>query len=77
MPLSDRVPDLTSLETLLAVARTGSLSAASQQLGVTQQAVSARIRSVESRAGVALIARTSRGSALTPEGVVVAGWAAR
>ena len=36
VPLSDRVPDLTSLETLLAVARTGSLSAASQQLGITQ-----------------------------------------
>ena len=77
MPLSDRVPDLAALEMLLAVAHTGSLSAASRQLGITQQAVSARVRSVESRAGVALIARTSRGSMLTPEGVVVAEWAAR
>ena len=77
VPLSDRVPDLTSLETLLAVARTGSLSAASQQLGITQQAVSARVRSAESRAGVVLITRTLRGSALTPEGVVAAEWVAR
>jgi DNA-binding transcriptional LysR family regulator len=77
VPLSDRVPDLAALEMLLAVARTGSLNAASRQLGITQQAVSARVRSVESRAGVALIARTARGSTLTPEGVVVAEWAAR
>jgi len=75
--LSDRVPDLGALEMLLAVARTGSLNAASRQLGITQQAVSARVRSVESRAGVALVARTPRGSTLTPEGLVVAEWAAR
>ena len=77
VPLSDRVPDLAALEMLLAVASTGSLNAASRQLGITQQAVSARVRSVESRAGVALIARTARGSTLTPEGVVVAERAAR
>ena len=77
MPLSEHVPDLAALEMLLAVARTGSLNAASRQLGITQQAVSARVRSAESRAGVALITRTPRGSALTPEGVVVAEWAAR
>ena len=77
MPLSEHVPDLAALEMLLAVARTGSLNAASRQLGITQQAVSARVRAAESRAGVALITRTPRGSALTPEGVVVAEWAAR
>ena len=42
VPLSDHVPDLAALEMLLAVARTGSLNAASRQLGITQQAVSAR-----------------------------------
>ena len=77
VPLSDRVPDLAALEMLLAVAHTGSLNAASRQLGITQQAVSARVRSAEAQAGVALIARTPRGSSLTPEGVVVAEWAAR
>jgi DNA-binding transcriptional LysR family regulator len=77
MPLSARVPDLAALEVLLAVARTGSLNAAARQVGITQQAVSARIKSAEAQAGVALVARTPRGSTLTPEGVVVAEWAAR
>jgi TorA maturation chaperone TorD/molybdenum-dependent DNA-binding transcriptional regulator ModE len=77
VPLSDRVPDLAALEMLLAVAHTGSLNVASRQLGITQQAVSARVRSAEAQAGVALIARTPRGSSLTPEGVVAAEWAAR
>ena len=77
MPLSDRVPDLAALEMLLAVAHAGSLNAASRELGITQQAVSARVRSAEAQAGVALIARTPRGSTLTPEGMVVAEWAAR
>jgi DNA-binding transcriptional LysR family regulator len=36
-----------------------------------------RVRSAEAQAGVALIARTPRGSRLTPEGIVVAEWAAR
>lgn len=76
-PLSARVPDLAGLEALLAVARAGSLNAASRQLGITQQAVSARIRSAEAQAGVTLVARTPRGSTLTPEGVVVAEWAGR
>jgi molybdate transport repressor ModE-like protein len=77
VPLSSRVPDLAALEVLLAVARAGSLTAASRELGVTQQAVSARVKSAEAQAGVALITRTPRGSALTPEGAVVAEWAAR
>jgi molybdate transport repressor ModE-like protein len=77
MPLSARVPDLAALEVLLAVARTGSLNAAARQVGVTQQAVSARVRSAEAQAGVSLVSRTPRGSTLTPEGKVVAEWAAR
>jgi DNA-binding transcriptional LysR family regulator len=77
VPLSDRIPDLAALEMLLAVAHEGSLNAASRQLGITQQAVSARVRAAEAQAGVALIRRTPRGSTLTPEGTVVAEWAAR
>ena len=77
MPLSSRIPDLVALEVLLAVARAGSLTAASRELGMTQQAVSARVKSAEAQAGVALVTRTPRGSALTPEGAVVAEWAAR
>jgi DNA-binding transcriptional LysR family regulator len=75
--LSARVPDLPALEVLLAVAHAGSLNAASRELGVTQQAVSARISSAEARMGVPLVARTPRGSVLTPEGAVVAEWATR
>jgi molybdate transport repressor ModE-like protein len=75
--LSAHLPDLAALEVLLAVARTGSLNAASADVGVSQQAVSARIRSMEAQTGVVLVTRSARGSALTPAGVVVAEWAAR
>lgn len=77
MPLSARIPDLAALEALLAIARTGSLNAAAKQVGVTQQGVSARIAAAEAQAGVPLVDRGPRGSTLTPEGVVVAEWAAR
>lgn len=77
MPLSPRMPDLAALEVLLAVARTGSLGAAAREVGTSQQAVSARISSLEARTGVPLVSRSRRGSALTPNGVLVAQWAAR
>jgi molybdate transport repressor ModE-like protein len=75
--LSAHLPDLAALEVLLAVARTGSLNSAAAEVGVSQQAVSARIRSIEAQTGVVLVTRTPRGSTLTPSGVVVAEWAAR
>jgi DNA-binding transcriptional LysR family regulator len=62
---------------LLTVARTGSLNSAAAELGVSQQAVSSRIRAIEAQTGVPLVSRTPRGSSLTSEGVVVAEWAAR
>jgi molybdate transport repressor ModE-like protein len=77
MALSARVPDLDALEVLLTVARTGSLGRAAQEAGVSQQAVSARIRAMEAQTGVTLVQRTTRGSTLTAEGAVVAQWAAR
>lgn len=73
--LSHRFPDITALEMLIAVHDSGSLSAAAQKLGVTQQAVSSRMKSLESLVGSALLTRTPRGSALTADGVLVAGWA--
>ncbi|MCW2524349.1 MAG: putative LysR-family transcriptional regulator [Frankiales bacterium] len=75
--LSSHLPELSALQVLLAVAQTGSLNAAAAELGVSQQAVSARISSIEAQVGVALLTRTPRGSSLTPQGVVVAAWAAR
>jgi len=77
MALSARVPDLAALEVLLRVARTGSLGRAAQETGVSQQAVSARIRAMEAQTGVTLVQRTARGSSLTAEGAVIAQWAAR
>jgi DNA-binding transcriptional LysR family regulator len=75
--LSAHMPELSAFEIFVAIARSGSLGAASREFGLTQQAVSARIASIEAQAGVALVVRTPRGSQLTPAGVVVAEWADR
>jgi DNA-binding transcriptional LysR family regulator len=77
MPLSRHVPDLFAFEIFLAIARTGSLAAAGREFGLTQQAVSARLASIEAQTGITLAVRTPRGSQLTPAGVVVAEWADR
>jgi len=72
MALSSRMPELSALEVFLAVAKTASLGAAGRELGLTQQAVSARITSIEAQTGVRLAVRTVRGTQLTPAGVVAA-----
>ena len=77
MSLSARMPELSALDLLLAVSRSGSLSAAGRDLGMTQQAVSARIASLESQTGVRLVTRTPRGSELTDSGRLVAQWSDR
>ncbi|MBN9620737.1 MAG: LysR family transcriptional regulator [Actinobacteria bacterium] len=77
MVLSPQFPDLAALELLLIVARTGSLNMAATEIGITQQAASARITSIEAQTGVVLMSRTARGSTLTAAGTVVAEWAAR
>jgi DNA-binding transcriptional LysR family regulator len=71
------MPDLTSLELLLAIANRGSLSAAGRDIGLTQQAISARMASLEAQTGVRLLVRTTRGSQLTASGAVAAQWADR
>lgn len=77
MPLSPRMPELASLEIFLAIAETGSLGRAARELGLTQQAISRRLASMEAQIGVTLAVRTTRGSQLTPAGMIVADWAAR
>jgi DNA-binding transcriptional LysR family regulator len=77
MALSSRMPDLAEFEVLLAIAKTGSLGAAARDIGLTQQAVSARLASIEAQTGVRLVVRTPRGSHLSSAGVVVAEWADR
>lgn len=64
-------PSLTDLRFLESAARTGSLSAAARELGVTQQAVSARLRALERLIDVELLRRSHSGIALTAAGEVV------
>lgn len=75
MTLSPRVPDLAALDVMVSVARLGSMSAAGREHGLSQQAVSARIRAAERDIGLRVFDRTSSGVMLTPEGVAVLEWA--
>jgi len=77
MPLGPRMPELASFEVFLAIAETGSLGRAARELGLTQQAVSRRLATMEAQIGVTLAVRTTRGSRLTPAGHLVAEWADR
>ncbi|MEO3975317.1 LysR family transcriptional regulator [Streptomyces sp. CAU 1734] len=75
--MSHRVPDFGALELLIAVARHGSLGRAARELGISQPAASSRIRTMESRLGMALVDRSPRGSRLTEAGALVTDWARR
>lgn len=75
--LSPQLPDLADLDALLVIARTGSMTAAAGEIGLTQQALSLRVRAMEGRLGFAVFVRTTRGSRLTDAGLVVAEWAAK
>jgi LysR family transcriptional regulator, transcriptional activator for dmlA len=54
-----------------ALARSGSLSAAARELGVSTPAVSKHLAQMEARVGMALVNRTTRRMSLTPEGELV------
>ena len=71
------MPDLHTVEVLLAVVRNGSLNAAAAELGLTQQAISARMSSLEAQVGVQLLVRSARGTTLTDAGRLVVQWAER
>lgn len=75
--LGSHVPDLRALELLVVVARTGSLGAAASELGITQQAASSRVRTMEALVGEPLVARSKRGSELTQTGELLVQWADR
>lgn len=53
----DRLLDLDALEALYQVTSTGSFDGAADQLGITQSAVSQRVKNYEKKAGVQLIRR--------------------
>ena len=71
----DREPDAAALRALALIAERGSISAASSELRLSQQAVSLRVRSLEHEIGVPLLVRSARGSQLTAAGELVIGWA--
>ncbi|GAA2829645.1 DNA-binding transcriptional LysR family regulator [Leucobacter komagatae] len=71
----EREPDIGALRALALIAETGSISAASSVLGLSQQAASLRVRSLEQELGVPLLVRSARGSRLTEAGELVVGWA--
>ena len=67
--------DLGPFDVLLSVAETGSMGRAAQRHGVSQPAVSARLRALEASLGVSLLERSPRGAQLTAAGALVADWA--
>ncbi|TCO57201.1 LysR family transcriptional regulator [Actinocrispum wychmicini] len=70
-------PDLASLRLLVLVGELGSIGRAAATLGIAQPSASKRLAALERRFGLALVDRTRRGSALTPDGRVVTDWARR
>ena len=60
--------DISSLEAFIAVAQSGSFSRASEQLNLTQPAVSKRVAGLESELGVQLFNRIARQISLTEAG---------
>jgi DNA-binding transcriptional LysR family regulator len=76
MPLS-RSASFRQLSTFSAVARLGSVSAAAEEMHLTQPAVSIQIGILEASAQTPLLQRTGRGIRLTEAGELLAGYASR
>ncbi|HET7411970.1 MAG TPA: LysR family transcriptional regulator, partial [Pararhizobium sp.] len=62
------LPSLEWVRVFEAAARLGSFTAAAKELGLTQAAVSQRIRNLETRLGVQLFDRQARGISLSTQG---------
>ena len=77
MALSGRLPELDSLALLLGLSRSGSIGAAARTAGISQQAASERLATMERQVGVPLLSRGARGTGLTPAGTLLVEWAAR
>jgi len=63
-----RSPDLAELETLVACATEGTISASATRLGISRPAVAKRITNLEALAGRQLLHRGARGVRLTDDG---------
>ena len=68
-------PDIAALELLVAVADSGSVSAAARRSGVAQPNASRSLARLERRLGVSLLQRSTSGSTLSPAGTVIVEWA--
>lgn len=68
-------PDLTTLDLFLSVAELGSVGKAAAAHGMSQPSASARLSRLERQLAVPLLARSARGTSLTPNGELVVGWA--
>ncbi|HZX41048.1 MAG TPA: LysR family transcriptional regulator, partial [Myxococcaceae bacterium] len=60
--------DLEDLQTFVEIADAGGLSPAARRLGVSKSIISRRLLRLEAELGVQLLARTTRGAALTEAG---------
>lgn len=68
---------IEDLLTFVEVADAGGITAAAQRLGVSKSIVSRRLMQLEAELGVQLLARTTRGAALTEAGITFRAHAAR
>ncbi|KAA3511585.1 MULTISPECIES: choline sulfate utilization transcriptional regulator [Agrobacterium] len=66
--MAERPINLGWMRILLEIGKRGSLTAAAQELGLTQPAVSYQIRRLEEELGIRVLKRQHRGVELTPEG---------
>lgn len=69
--------DIEELRTFVEVANAGGVSPAARRLGVSKSIVSRQLARIEAELGVQLLARTTRGAALTEAGVAFRDHAAR
>lgn len=66
--MTKSLPPLTWFRSFEAAARTLSFTAAAEEIGLTQSAVSQQVKSLELRLGVPLFVRRTRGLSLTDDG---------
>lgn len=66
------LPPLSALRAFAAYAETGSVQQAGARLNVSHAAISQQIRALESHTGLALLNRSGRSMALTPDGQALA-----
>jgi DNA-binding transcriptional LysR family regulator len=69
--------EIEELRTFVEVADAGGVSPAARRLGVSKSIVSRRLARLEADLGVQLMARTTRGAALTEAGITFRDYAAR